>query len=272
MPRWWAVLLLTAPLTAPVVEAQSLVERAVPSSLVFDVSHPGGQLPAPSIALASALSAVLPGAGQYALGQDRAWAYLALEAAGWFAWINRRGAGNDARAAYRDYAWEVGRVQSSARTDGDFDYYETMSKWDRSGAFDSDPGAAGLQPEVDPSTFNGSIWALATRLFPEPAVDPDPAPRAEALDYYRERAYGSSFLWNWSIAPDGSRSTFGGLIEESDARFRQATNVLGLILANHVVSSVDAFVSARSRAELALEPGRSNGAASLDLRLSISVR
>lgn len=224
---------------------------------------------APSIALATALSTALPGAGQYTLGQKRAWAYLALEAAGWVGWLNRRSAGSEARVAYRDFAWEVGRLQASARADGDFDYYETMSKWDRSGAFDADPGQSGLQPEGDPATFNGSIWSLATRLFPG---EDGAEPRAEALEYYRARAYGSAQLWDWTAAPAGSRGVFGGLIEESDAGFRQATNVLGLILTNHVVAAIDAFLSARSRARIEMQVGEEAGVPKWGLELSVPIR
>ena len=40
---------------------------------------------------------------------------LPSEAVGWTLWANRRAAGNDARDAYRAYAWETARLQSGAR-------------------------------------------------------------------------------------------------------------------------------------------------------------
>lgn len=214
--------------------------------LGLDQEHDGSP---PSLVWPAALSAALPGAGQLTLGRSRGWAHLGVEALGWLLWSDRRGAGADARAAYRDFAWDVGRLQFAARVDGDFDYYETLSQWDRSGLFDTDSRTSGIQPEMDPTTYNGSIWSLATRLFPQPANDPDPAPRAEALEYYMERAYGDELSWDWTLAQQGARNRFGELIEESDAKYRQATNVMGVILANHVVAAVDAFLAARSDRE-----------------------
>lgn len=202
----------------------------------------------PSLAAATSLSALLPGAGQYYLGQQRAWVYLTLEAAGLYLWTDRRRAGSRARDDYRDFAWNEARVQVEPRREGDFDYYETMSAWDRSGAFDTDPSAPGIQPEMEPGTFNASIWSLAERLFLGAPGTPSQAAMDRAIAYYEERAYPTDQLWNWESSP-GGRVRFGELIEESDARFRQATNVLGAVIANHVVSAIDAFVSARGMGE-----------------------
>lgn len=198
----------------------------------------------PSIALATALSAVVPGAGQHYLGQKRAWAYLVLEAVGIYAWTDRRSAGADLRDRYRDFAWEEARIQGSARRDGDFDYYETMSNWQRSGSFDTDLTMTGIQPETEMGTFNASIWSLASRLFLGAPGAPDQAAMDRALEYYAERAYPTDQLWDWDASP-GGKDRFGELITDSDDRFRQATNVLGAVIANHVVSAIDAFVSAR---------------------------
>jgi hypothetical protein len=73
----------------------------------------------------------------------------------------------------------------------------------------------------------------------------DPAYQS-ALAYYRDRAYGTEFLWDWS-GEEGAQSEFADLIVESDERFRQATNVVGAVIANHLVSAVDAYLSARGR-------------------------
>jgi hypothetical protein len=115
--------------------------------------------------------------------------------------------------------------------DGPFAYYETLSMWVRSGAFDADPDAEGVP------------------------TDPMDASYRRALDYYRDRAYGTAFLWDWS-GRDEDRLTLGGLIRRSDDRFRQATAALGAVLANHVLSGVDAYVSARLRhpSEVRLAP------------------
>jgi len=208
---------------------------------------------------ATLYSAVLPGAGQHLLDQPRKWAYLALEAAGWLFYLDRRSAGGELKAAYRDFAWEEARIQSGPRVDGDFDYYETLTKWGRSGAFDADPGSAGVQPEDDPSTFNGSIWSLATGLFLPggPSTPPSDPQYERALEYYESRGYDTDFLWDWT-GTGGAQDEYAGLISESDERYRQATNVVGAIIANHVVSAVDAYLSARgvpTPSEIRVAPG-----------------
>ena len=195
------------------------------------------------------LSLVVPGVGQHMLGQQRKWIYGAIEVLGWVAFLERRSAGSEYRDRYRDFAWTQGRLQSGPRADGDFDYYETLSKWNSSGTYDADSGLPGVQPEMDAATYNGSIWALASQIFIPgggPVPETDPAFQ-DALGYYAERAYPTEFLWDWSPVP-GGREELGGLIEDSDDRFRQATTALGAVIANHLVSAVDAYLSTRSRA------------------------
>lgn len=204
------------------------------------------------------LSFALPGAGQHVLGQRRKWVYLALEAAGWALWAERRASARDYRVRYRDYAWATARLQTGPRVDGDFDYYERMTKWSQSGRFDADPASAGVQPELDPATYNGSVWSLASGIHlppgPPPAVT-DPAYQ-EALAFYEQRAYGSELLWDWTPSPGGQQE-LARLIEESDSRFGQATTALGAVIANHLLSAADAYLSSRGavgQARLRLVP------------------
>jgi len=204
---------------------------------------------APASLAPTFLSLALPGAGQHVLGQKRKWAYAALEVVGWAVFLERRSAGNDYRERYRDYAWDYGRIQSGSRVDGDFDYYETLSKWTASGAFDADASLAGIQPEMDASTYNGSIWSLAKQIYIPgggPVPENDPAYQS-ALAYYVLRAYGPQFLWDWS-GVSGGKDEFGSLIEATDDRFRQATTAIGVVIANHLISAGDAFLSSRGRA------------------------
>ena len=212
------------------------------------------------------LSLALPGAGQHALAQNRKWIYAALEVAGWAVFLERRSAGRDARERYRDYAWDYGRIQSGARVDGDFEYYETLSKWTASGAFDADAGLAGVQPETDPATFNGSMWSLASQIYIPgggPVPDTDPAYQS-ALAYYEQRAYGTQFLWDWTPVA-GGKAELASLIEVADDRFRQATTAVGVVIANHLISAGDAYLSSRGRtlpARIAVAPsGRVSGPA-----------
>jgi hypothetical protein len=212
---------------------------------------------------AAARSLALPGLGQHALGQGRAWLYLAAEAALWAYWGNRRSEAADARAGYRDLAWSEARLAAGVRQDGDWPYYETLTKWTTSGAYDRDPGRSGLQPEEDPGTFNGSVWQLATGFFlPSGAEIDESDPRyAQALAFYEERAYSGAFLWDWS-GKDPALGRYKELIRRSDDRLRQATNALGGVLANHLLSATDAWLSARTSADLRLRvlPGPDGGA------------
>ena len=193
-------------------------------------------------------SLVVPGLGQYRLGARRWIVYAGLEVLSGFLYVDSRADARELRAAYRDFAWERARLGLGGvpRQDGSFEYYETLSKWARSGAWDADPALDGLQPEDDPGTFNGSIWALAAGIYAlDPAALEDSPGYVRALDYYRERAYGPSFLWQWPSGDDQSR--FGSLIAGSDERFRDARRALWMLVANHLLSSLDAFVTARLR-------------------------
>jgi hypothetical protein len=192
------------------------------------------------------LSAVVPGSGQLTLGQRRGWLYLGLELVAWLGYADRRGAAAAFRDRYRDVAWEHARRQEGPRQGGGFEYYETLTQWTRSGAFDGDAAVQDLQPETDPATFNGSIWERARGLFMSSGSGGGPSdPGYEAaVQYYRERAYDERFLWDWSDDPD-ARRRFVSLIDASDVRARQATTVLGLVIANHLIAAADGFLSAR---------------------------
>ena len=202
--------------------------------------------PSESTVLPAAMSAVVPGSGQLALGRRRGWIYLGLELVAWLGYADRRGAAAAFRDQYRDVAWEHARSQNGPRLDGGFRYYETLTQWTRSGAFDGDASAPELQPETDPTTFNGSIWQRARGLFMSNGSGDGPTHPgyAAAVRYYRERAYDERFLWDWSNDPD-ARGTFASLIDASDVRARQATAVLGLVIANHLVAAADGFLAAR---------------------------
>lgn len=211
---------------------------------------------APSAARAGVRSLVVPGWGQRSLGQRRALVYAAAEAVLWGFWVERRADAAKLRADYRDLAWDAARLRTGEREDGSWSYYEAVSKWSRSGAFDRDPAASGLQPEEDPATFNGSVWVLAREIHfrggtPAPG---DPSWQA-ALAWYGQRAYADGFLWDWS-GRAGELAQYRRLIHESDDRFHQATTAVGVVLANHLLAGTDAFVSARlsGRAEVRLGP------------------
>ncbi len=196
-------------------------------------------------------SLLVPGWGQLATGHRRGWAYLAGEAVAWTLHVRWHSKGLDARGAFQDLAWSAASTPGGgARPDPGWAWFETVSHWTRSGAWDLSP-ADGVQPESDASTYNGMIWQRARDLYlgGDPDAGPGSAGYGDALHYYEERAYGPELLWDWN-GREGDLERYRSLIDESDSRLRRATHALGAVLANHVLSGVDAFVSARSGAEV----------------------
>lgn len=192
-------------------------------------------------------SLLVPGTGQLLAGDDRAALYFVLEAALVTRFLSLHSEGRRERNRFRELAFTVARApfQPSTR-DTVFEYFEQMQAFIESGSFDTDPGPD-LVPPLDERTFNGSIWALARQTFftnPDsmPAVDSEEYRRA--IEFYRARAVGPNFLWSWRDA-GLERDLFAQAIRQSDEAFRRATRQLGLLLANHLLSAVDAFVSHR---------------------------
>lgn len=207
---------------------------------------------------ASLLSAILPGTGQRILGQDRWVAYMAAEVWAWAQYLGRRREGRHLQDRYKNLAWLVARrVSSGPRVDGNFEYYEALTQFPSSGAFDIDPDELGIQPEPDPGTFNGSIWELAREIFflddPVTPVEVGSDQYKKALRYYLSRAYTPTFAWNWSNNTL-QQEEFALLIRNSDENLRRGTTMVGVILANHLLSAVDALVTGRLLQERAPEP------------------
>lgn len=204
-------------------------------------------------------SAILPGAGQYMQGEERWVPYVIVEAWAWITYFTNRSQAGDYRGDYRDLAWVVARrISVGERRDTVFEYYETLSEWQSSGAFDTDPRTDGIQPEGDMNTFNGDVWRLArSLLIPGGGQAPPGSPEYQrALDYYLEHAIPEGYAWAWG--PNGlEQQRFTELIRQSDDASRAATLRLGIILANHVVSAVDALVIGRLREAAGADGGPS---------------
>jgi hypothetical protein len=204
-------------------------------------------LATPTLLVRPLASLLLPGAGQLMGRQDRGAVYLATEIylLSRFVQLDREASRGAER--FQALAYDVARrAFSPTRRDTVFEYYEQMERFAESGRYDADPGSA-FVPESDARTYNGSVWLLARRTFWEdPDVPPDPTspPYWRALQFYQARAVGPGFLWSWrghSLEHDVFRET----IRRSDDDFRSAQNQVGLLLANHVVSAVDALISSR---------------------------
>ena len=204
----------------------------------------------PSLFLATAASAVIPGAGQAMLGSRRAIAYAAAEVAGLVVYSIQQRDGNRQRDQYRELSRTVARAQFTPNgPTGDWDYYERMEKFAASGAFDAVPGGS-IDPETDATTYNGSMWLLARQTFWR---DPNSAPAVGSAEYqsaiafYMKRAVPAEMRWSW-IGSAGGYQQYKHAIAGSNNAFKRAEQTLGLVIANHMLSAVDAFVTVRLRA------------------------
>jgi hypothetical protein len=192
-------------------------------------------------------SAIVPGTGQLLQGNARGAVYLALEAVLLLRFFSFYGEGRQESDRYRDLAFGVARAPfQPAIRDTAFEYFEQVAKYIDSGPFDADPGP-GFAPPTEESSYNGSIWVLAKQTFfvnPDSTPDPGSPEYQRALEFYRARAVGPNFLWSWRNA-GLEQDLYRGSIEQSDESFRRATQHLGLLLANHLISAVDAFITGR---------------------------
>lgn len=194
-----------------------------------------------------AASLVIPGTGQLLARAERGALYLAAEAFLVIRYASLRHDAGRAAQQYRNLAFNVARGPFGPQVkDTTFDYFEAMAKYLESGPFSLGSGPD-IVPPSDERTFNGRIWRLARETFfrhPDSIPDPNSSEYRRALDFYRRRAIGPGFQWSWrgaAIEQDLFRQT----IRASDETFRQARNQLGLLLANHLLSAVDAWVSNR---------------------------
>lgn len=192
-------------------------------------------------------SLVLPGTGQVMQGHSRAVAYIAVEAWLWGRYATSLGDANFERNRYVDLAFTAARAdfQPTIR-DTVFQYFETVGKFAESGLFDTDPGP-GFKPPTDPQSYNGSIWILALETFLPAGVGPPDENSPEyqrALEFYRARAVGPNFLWSWRDTPEQFQQ-YKDAVSDSDNAFKRSSQTLGFLLANHILSAFDAYVSQR---------------------------
>lgn len=194
-----------------------------------------------------AASLLVPGSGQLLAGQERGAAYVAVEVYSLVRILQLNDEGRREGDRYRDLAFDVARrTFSPVRRDTVFEYFETMERFSESGLYDRDPGPA-LLPEIDAATYNGSVWLLARRTFwSDPDLPPDPGSPEylRAVRFYQDHAVGPNFQWTWRDA-SLEHGVFRESIRKSDTAFRRVQNMLGVLLANHVVSAVDALISSR---------------------------
>lgn len=202
-----------------------------------------GETPPLSPSLATGASLLFPGTGQLLLGKGRWVLFAGLELVGWLVHLDQRRDGHRLRTEYIDVAWMVARYgDPQLGRENSFEYYETLGSWSRSGNWDADPTRRGVQPEDDTDTFNGATWELARDIFLPLGAGDDHPLFAEALEYYEGRAYPPGLLWDWTGKEERLKE-YRDLIKRSDEALRTASVVLGAVIANHLLSAVDAFVS-----------------------------
>ncbi|MCC7194092.1 MAG: hypothetical protein IT356_00920 [Gemmatimonadaceae bacterium] len=196
-------------------------------------------------------STVLPGWGQVRLGQNRFVAYLAVEAYSAIGYFSAVNALHRERARFVDLARDVARafVPGNAAV-GDWDYYEAMEKHMSSGVFDRSPGTGQFSPEVDTATYNGAIWLRARRLsdWPNPNVEPGHGTAAyqEAVSYYIAHAVHPEYAWSWRNA-QLEWDLYRQAIRRKNDAGREAGHYLAAVAVNHLLSTVDAFITLRMR-------------------------
>lgn len=192
-------------------------------------------------------SAVVPGMGQARLEKNRFVAYMAAEA---YLLLQYRKHVNDVKTherGFRALARDIARrTFPGEHADTVFQYYEKLKENLESGQFTLVPNGPTV-PETDLSTYNGREWLNARKQFGVPVDDPDPASTpnyAAALAYYESRAFRQQYGWSWKNA-QLEWDLFKRTIDRSNGSYRLATQHFIALIANHVLSAVDAFATVR---------------------------
>ncbi len=197
---------------------------------------------------APVMSAIVPGSGQFALGNDRFVVYTAAEVIGWWRYSKSTHEQAQQEAAFKAIARTVARSHfSNNPPDGDWTYYESMRDYLESGAY-SLSNTATVVPESDVSTFNGHLWQQLLATNPTTAA---------ALAAYEQQAIKPNFQWSWRNA----QLQYDQFIRTTDKRndaYADRVQDLIFVAANHVLSMVDAF--ATFRLQLRPPPGGGRGA------------
>lgn len=192
-------------------------------------------------------SLAVPGLGQAVLGKDRFIAYLALEAWAVLEFSNQRTEARRQQNRYRVLARDVARsVFGPTYPVGTWAYYESMEKYLESGVFDRVPGGD-VDPDINVDTYNGAMWLLArTTYWPDVNIPPsiDSPQYRRALNFYIDRAVRPEYRWSWRNA-QLEHDQYIRTIRRSNNSYREARAALGIVLANHLLSAVDAFVVLR---------------------------
>jgi hypothetical protein len=159
--------------------------------------------------------------------------------------------GSDNASSFRAIARDVARrnfvvAPGAVPPDADWHYYESMEKYLESGFFSLTTSGPTV-PETDQATFNGVQWTFARRQFGIPLDDPGASanpnyPLAVAL--YESRAVGQPYRWSWRNA-QLEQDLYKQTIARSNDAYRHAKYDVIALIANHLLSAIDAFATVR---------------------------
>jgi hypothetical protein len=175
------------------------------------------------------LSLAVPGAGQVVQGEKRGYVYIAAEIALWAGFLALNDKGLDERAGYEDYA------------DAHWDF-EGYSAW-----YDANCADCAKERADD----------YACRPLAEYGTQ----------EYYEDIGkYDTYWSW-WSDSGSGSgapefldvRNDYWGMRVESNRHLRQARYSMTAAFLNHLVSSLDSFLSTRRGRDTGGGPAGANG-------------
>jgi hypothetical protein len=162
------------------------------------------------------LSLAVPGAGQVVQGEKRGYIYLATEIALWAGFFALNGKGLDERAEYEDYA---------------------DAHWDSAGYY---------------AWYDANCVECAKERASDYECRPLAVPGTQ--EYYEDIGkYDTYWRW-WSYSGSGPsapeeyldvRNEYWGMRGQSNHHLRQARYSMTAAFLNHLVSSVDSFLSAR---------------------------
>lgn len=246
-----AATLCAAQVAAARAQAQQNPAQAGVSARVLGVDSTTARVYSPLASL------VVPGAGQFVLGDHRFVGYGAMEVIGWFLYVKDRRDQARQEAAFKDLARQVARAHfSTAFPDAPWAYYEQLRDWLESGVYSQ--SSTTLEPETDTLTYNGYKWQLALRTS---------ATRDAALAQYQEVAIRPEFQWSWRNAQEQWNLYKRTTGDRNDAN-RAAVRMLSVIAANHIVSMLDAFATLRLSVQPSVGAG---GVGSVGVRISGSV-
>ena len=188
-------------------------------------------------------SLLMPGLGQARLGKDRFVAYLAAEAFLLLEYSKNGDEGRSNEASLRAIARDVARRNfPGTHPDSVWSYYEKMETYLESGSF-SRATSGTTVPEIDPATYNGQQWILARQVYGVTLNDPNPVGTPgydSALAYYETRAIPLAYGWSWDNA-QLEKDLFVRAIKRRNDAYRRATGDLIGLIANHLISGVDAL-------------------------------